>query len=79
MTKQMTDKQIIFMNRMKLLVKQEVLSDNSGLGLCLYLQKDEQIDAMIEYLDEHPEATQDDILQYADEIVGSEKKRKNIM
>ena len=64
----MTEKQKILIKKMKELVKATTLDDDNGLGICLSLRKDEQIDKMLAYLEEHPNAEQDDIMDYAEEL-----------
>lgn len=64
----MTEKQKLLMKKMKELVKKNILDDDDGLGICFALRKDEQIDKMLAFLEEHPNAEQDDIMDYADEL-----------
>ena len=64
----MTKKQIVFMDQMKTLVNTEILDNDTGLMICLMLKSDEQIDKMLAYLEEHPNAEQDDIVDYAEEL-----------
>ncbi len=61
----MTEKQKLLMKRMKALVKADILDDDDGLGICLDLREDEQIDKMLAFLDEHTEIDRDEIVHYA--------------
>ena len=56
------------MDQMKTLVNTEILDNDTGLMICLMLKSDEQIDKMLAYLEEHPNAEQDDIVDYAEEL-----------
>ena len=64
----LTNKQMLLMDKLKDLVKKEVIDDDTGLGLCLQLQENSQIDRMIEYLEKNPNAENDDILLFADTL-----------
>ena len=67
-SKMLTNKQMLLMDKLKDLVKKEVIDDDTGLGLCLQLQENSQIDRMIEYLENNPNAENDDILLFADTL-----------
>lgn len=64
----LTNKQILLMDKLKDLVKKEVIDDDTGLGLCLQLKEDNKIDRMIDFLEKNPNAENDEILLFADTL-----------